>query len=80
MKPYKLVGFQTKPPSALTNAQQNLISFQLRLTQVLKKGDHRKLPQTQQDHLGNTPEVKITPGIVLTNEVHDKKTRPDTQI
>ena len=30
MKPYKLVGFQTKLPSALTNGQQNLISFQLR--------------------------------------------------
>ena len=29
LKPYKLVGFQTKPPSALTNAKQNLISFQL---------------------------------------------------
>ena len=29
MKPYKLVGFQTKLASALTNAQQNLLSFQL---------------------------------------------------
>ena len=29
MKIYKLVGFQTKPPLALTNAGQNLLSFQL---------------------------------------------------
>ena len=30
MKLYKIVGFQTKPPSALTNARKFFISFQLR--------------------------------------------------
>ena len=38
---------------------------------TLTQGEHRKSPE----HTGNTPEVKITPGIILTGEVHDKNFR-----
>ena len=37
------------------------------------QGEYRQSPQAQQHHLGSNPEVKMTPAITLTDEVHDKK-------
>ena len=48
---YKLVGFQTKPPSALTNAQQNLISFQLSSWSCSEKNFTRKEGQVRNFNL-----------------------------